>query len=209
MSFLYSGSLWSSLYCGFSSLCVGLYRWLVKFSWLWKLVSVFWWVELYFFFLLSKSWVAFLGAWCPLPAFSSCFMEFTQHLNALLMNLWGRKCSPHPTPPPSWCLPAISFSRESSQPRDWTQVSHIVDRRFTIWTIREALRLVSLYEGETSGRYVHRGKVMRGHSQKVTAVKGRRELSPETSTVDDLILVVQAQELSENKRLSFNPPSLW
>lgn len=50
---------------------------------------------------------------------------------------------------------------------------------------------------------------MRGHSQKVTAVKGRRELSPETSTVDDLILVVQAQELSENKRLSFNPPSLW
>ena len=21
------------------------------------------------------------------------------------MNLWGRKCSPHPTPPPSWLLP--------------------------------------------------------------------------------------------------------
>ena len=34
MSFLYSGSLWSSLYCGFSSLFVGLYRWLVKVSWL-------------------------------------------------------------------------------------------------------------------------------------------------------------------------------
>ena len=27
---------------------------------------------------------------------------------------------------------AISFSR-SSQPRDWTQVSHIVGRRFTVW----------------------------------------------------------------------------
>ena len=40
MSFLYSGSLWSSLYCGVSSLCVGLYRWLVKVSWLGKLVSV-------------------------------------------------------------------------------------------------------------------------------------------------------------------------
>ena len=26
MSFMYSGSLWSSLYCGVSSLCVGLYR---------------------------------------------------------------------------------------------------------------------------------------------------------------------------------------
>ena len=49
MSFLHSGSLWSSLYCGISSLCGGLYRWLVKVSWLGKLVSVFWWVELYFF----------------------------------------------------------------------------------------------------------------------------------------------------------------
>ena len=28
---------------------------------------------------------------------------------------------------------AISFSRGSSQPRDRTQVSHIVDRRFTLW----------------------------------------------------------------------------
>ena len=28
---------------------------------------------------------------------------------------------------------AISFSRESSQPRDRTQVSRIVDRRFTVW----------------------------------------------------------------------------
>ena len=35
---------------------------------------------------------------------------------------------------------ALSFSRGSSQPRDWTQVSHIVDRRFTIWATREVLR---------------------------------------------------------------------
>ena len=28
---------------------------------------------------------------------------------------------------------AISFSRGSSQPRDWTRVSRIVDRRFTVW----------------------------------------------------------------------------
>ena len=39
---LYSGSLWSSLYCGVPSLWVGLYQWLVKVSWLGKLVSVFW-----------------------------------------------------------------------------------------------------------------------------------------------------------------------
>ena len=32
---------------------------------------------------------------------------------------------------------AIPFSRGSSQPRDQTQVSHIVGRFFTIWAIRE------------------------------------------------------------------------
>ena len=31
----------------------------------------------------------------------------------------------------------ISFSRRSSWPRDWTQVSRIVDRRFTVWATRE------------------------------------------------------------------------
>ena len=36
---------------------------------------------------------------------------------------------------------AISFSRGSSRPRDWTQVSHITGRRFYIWAIREALAL--------------------------------------------------------------------
>ena len=34
---------------------------------------------------------------------------------------------------------AISFSRRSSQPRDWTQISHIVGRRFTVWATREVL----------------------------------------------------------------------
>ena len=33
---------------------------------------------------------------------------------------------------------AISFSRGSSQPRDWTQVSCIADRRFTVSATREA-----------------------------------------------------------------------
>ena len=33
----------------------------------------------------------------------------------------------------------ISFSRESSRPRDQTQVSHITGRRFTLWATREAL----------------------------------------------------------------------
>ena len=35
---------------------------------------------------------------------------------------------------------AISFSRGSFQPRDWTWVSHNVDRLFTVWTTREVLK---------------------------------------------------------------------
>ena len=39
---------------------------------------------------------------------------------------------------------AISFSRGSSRPRDRTQVSHILDRRFTFWTTREVTELSHL-----------------------------------------------------------------
>ena len=49
VAFPYSGSLWSSLYCGVSSWWVGLDEWLVKVSWLGKIVWVFLWVELDFF----------------------------------------------------------------------------------------------------------------------------------------------------------------
>ena len=38
---------------------------------------------------------------------------------------------------PEWV--AISFSRGSSQPRDWTWVSHIAGRRFTLWATREVM----------------------------------------------------------------------
>ena len=34
---------------------------------------------------------------------------------------------------------AISFSRRSSRPRDWTRVSHIVGRCFTVWATREVM----------------------------------------------------------------------
>ena len=39
------------VYCGGSSLWVGLDEWLVKASWLGNLASMFWWVELHLFFL--------------------------------------------------------------------------------------------------------------------------------------------------------------
>ena len=52
-----------------------------------------------------REWAAFLGTWCPLPAFRICFVEFSQCWNDLSMILWGRKWSPHPIPPPSSALP--------------------------------------------------------------------------------------------------------
>ena len=33
----------------------------------------------------------------------------------------------------------VSFSKRSSSPMDWTQVSHIVGRRFTVWASREVI----------------------------------------------------------------------
>ena len=35
---------------------------------------------------------------------------------------------------------AISFSRGSPRPRNWTRVSHIAGRRFTVWATREACK---------------------------------------------------------------------
>ena len=49
----------------------------------------------------QRQWATFLGAWYPLPAFRSYFVEFAQHSNNLSMNLWGRKWSPPLIPPPS------------------------------------------------------------------------------------------------------------
>ena len=42
----------------------------------------------------QRQWAAFLGAWCPLPAFRSCFVKVAQHWNDLLMNLWGESGLP-------------------------------------------------------------------------------------------------------------------
>ena len=51
VAFLYSGSLWFLFFVEVPPCGWGLNDWLVKVSWLGKLVSVFWWVKLDFFFL--------------------------------------------------------------------------------------------------------------------------------------------------------------
>ena len=72
---------------------------------------------------------------------------------------------------------AISFSRRSSWPRDWTQVSCIVSRRFTVWATREihlcqSVLLIFSYKscvvyGLTSKSLIHffTGKQMGGVPQ--------------------------------------------
>ena len=95
MAFLYSGSLWSSLYCGVSSLWVGLYRWLVKVSWLVKLVSVFWWVELDFFSLECKEVSS--NEFRDVNGFGvtlgSLYIGAQGCVPVLLENLYGMSCS--------------------------------------------------------------------------------------------------------------------
>ena len=38
---------------------------------------------------------------------------------------------------------AIAFSKRSSRPREWTQVSRVVGRRFTVWAAREMYSIVT------------------------------------------------------------------
>ena len=56
-----------------------------------------------------REWAAFLDAWCPPPAFRSCFGEVAQHSNDILMNLCRRKWSPRPILPPSLDHPLFVF----------------------------------------------------------------------------------------------------
>jgi len=93
--FLYSGSSWSSFYCGVSSLWVGFDRWLVNVSWLGKFVSVFWWVELNFFSLecnevsSNELWdVSGFGV-----TLESLYIEAQGYVPVLLENLHGMSCS--------------------------------------------------------------------------------------------------------------------
>ena len=50
---------------------------------------------------------------------------------------------------------AFPFSRGSSQPRDWTQVSRIAGRFFTSWATREAQELINqmtIFSQDFSGK---------------------------------------------------------
>ena len=59
---------------------------------------------------LRRQWAAFLGAWCPLLAIRSSFVNFVHRSVVLSMNLYKRKWSPRPIPRPSWLLPPLRSS---------------------------------------------------------------------------------------------------
>ena len=54
---------------------------------------------------------------------------------------------------PDWV--AFPFSQGSSQPRDWTQVSHITGGFFTNWAIREALTLYTTLQPNSKYYWLH------------------------------------------------------
>ena len=63
----------------------------------------------------------------------------------------GRLQSMEFSRPEYWKWVAFPFTRVSSQPRDWTQVSNTVGKFFTSWATREACK--PLYSGEPKHNY--------------------------------------------------------
>ena len=66
---------------------------------------------------------AFLGAWCPLPVFRSCFVEVLQHSNDLLIYLCGESGLPSPIPPPCWDNPSILFLTQDTRMYNGTKTA--------------------------------------------------------------------------------------
>ena len=82
-------------YCGSSSLWVGLDGWVLKVSWLGKLVSVFWWVELDFISLECNE-VSSNELWDVsgfVVTLGSLYIEAQGCVPVLLENLRGMSCS--------------------------------------------------------------------------------------------------------------------
>ena len=50
---------------------------------------------------------------------------------------------------------SIAFSRGFSRPRDWTEVSHIVGRRFTVWAMGNGTRLQIQVSARLSDKVYH------------------------------------------------------
>ena len=85
--------------------------------------------------------------WCPRVKLSLVLLKkekWKWSRSVMSNSLWPVDCSP-PSSSVHGILQArilewvaIAFSTGSSQPRDWTQISHIAGRHFNLWATREA-----------------------------------------------------------------------
>ena len=77
---------------------------------------------------------------------------------------------------------AISFSRGSSWPRDWTRVSSIVGRRFTVWATREVQRPNYGGGNEDNGDRLKKVPCMPYCTQRTDPATGHRRPTPPLHT---------------------------
>ena len=111
-------------------------------------------------------------------------------------------CNPMDCSPPgslvhgifqAWILEwvAISFSRGSFWPRDQTQVSHIVGRRFTIWATREAQNNTTAEMKDT-----------------LKGIKGRIIETEQISKLEDRMVKITSMEQKKEEGMKRNEDSL-
>ena len=97
---------------------------------------------------------------------------------------------------------AISFSRGSCKPRDWTQVSHIAGGFLTVWATREALysesimRNAGLEEAQAGIKIAGRNiSNLRSADDAILMAEGKEELKS---------LLMKVKEESESAGLKLN-----
>ena len=111
-------------------------------------------------------------------------------------------CNPMDCSPPgslvhgifqAWILEwvEISFSRGSFWPRDQTQISHIVGRRFTIWATREAQNNTTAEMKDT-----------------LKGIKGRIIETEQISKLEDRMVKITSMEQKKEEGMKRNEDSL-
>ena len=94
---------------------------------------------------------------------TNCVVLYSQVFMIWSEMKWSEKLfatpwnSPWNSPGQNTGVGSLSFSRGSSQPRDWTQVSCTVGVLFTIWAMRDALMTWRLLQNirHLASRYLH------------------------------------------------------
>ena len=99
-----------------------------------------WWIIHHICFTLIDTLKEFFRVIAPIHTPLAVWKWKSEKFWVVSDSLWPHRLySPWNSSGQNTGVVAIPFSRESSQPRDQTQVSHIAGRFFTSWAAREAL----------------------------------------------------------------------